>query len=673
MPIFKDKIPLRHELPRLTSARCFFSVGRMSNSHAARTAEQVLREFFGLETFRGLQEPVIRSVLAQKSALAVFPTGAGKSLCYQVPALLLDGLTLVVSPLIALMKDQVEKLQSLGIPAARVDSTLADDEVEEIFSKIHAGELRLLYLSPERLAASAFRKRLKGVKIPLLAIDEAHCISEWGHNFRPDYLKIAALSRRLGVGCILALTATATSGVARDIRKGFRIAKSAHYQADLHRPNLQLRITACTDGEKDALLVEKLRDSRGPVIVYATTRNDTERIATMLQKEGFAAKSYHAGLTPEMRTLAQDGFMGNSTMVIVATIAFGMGIDKADIRTIIHYHLPKCMEGYCQEIGRSGRDGLPAHCELFACAADTRTLENFIHGSTPSRAALKNLLDRILRLAVPGRSFAISPYELAVTHDMREETVRTVLAYLELDGIISRSGSFHCHLRVKPLRTLDQIVAGCAKKEQLLVRKLFGAAESAYGSLHFKLYEIATSTGISREKSLQIITDLADAGDIRLEQRGLREVFLMNKKWDASIAPVIENITDRFEARAQFEFARIRSVVKYAESRKCRVRFISDYFGMKSQAPCGVCDLCQGGKPLRMPDRSTAPVPADEWSAMLALREENHAALGTPLQLARFMCGIHSPAAYQARLQNRGEFGMWRNHRFTTILQMLEA
>ena len=645
----------------------------MSNSDAARTGEQVLREVFGLEAFRGLQEPVIRSVLEQKSALAVFPTGAGKSLCYQVPALLLDGLTLVVSPLIALMKNQVEKLQGRGIPAARIDSTLADDEVEEIFSNIHAGKLRLLYLSPERLAASAFRKRLKGAKIPLLAIDEAHCISEWGHNFRPDYLKIAALSRRLGVGCILALTATATSGVARDIRKGFRIAKSAHFQADLHRPNLQLRITACTDEEKDALLVEKLRASRGQAIVYATTRNDTERIATMLQKEGFAAKSYHAGLTPEMRSLAQDGFMRNTTRFIVATIAFGMGIDKADIRTIIHYHLPKCLEGYSQEIGRSGRDGLPSLCELFACAADTRTLENFIHGSTPSRASLKNLLDRILRLAVPGGSFAISTYELAVTHDMREDTVRTVLAYLELDGIISRSGSFYCNLRVKPLRTLDQIVAGCAQKEKSRVRKLFGAAESAYGSLHFKLYEIAASTGISREQALQIITDLADAGDIRLEQRGLREVFLMNKKWDAVIAPVIENITTRFEARAQFEFARIRLVLKYAESRKCRVRFLSDYFGVKSQAPCGVCDLCCGGKPLRMPDRPTAPMPAEEWSAMLALRDEHHAALGTPLQLARYLCGIHSPAAYQARLQNRSLFGMWQNHRFTTILQMLEV
>jgi len=210
-----------------------------------------LRHHFGMEDFRAGQEAAIRSLLEKRSALAVFPTGAGKSLCYQLPALLLDGLTLVVSPLIALMKDQVEKLRARDIAAARIDSTLADDEVEEVFAGIESGAIRLLYISPERLAGSGFRRRLKGISISLLAIDEAHCISEWGHNFRPDYLKLAGWCRRLRVPRVLALTATATPAVARDIRRGFRIARADHFQTPLYRPNLRLGVTACAAADKD--------------------------------------------------------------------------------------------------------------------------------------------------------------------------------------------------------------------------------------------------------------------------------------------------------------------------------------------------------------------------------------------------------------------------------------
>ena len=633
----------------------------------------MLRDTFGIAEFRSGQQAVIQALFEGKSALAVFPTGAGKSLCYQLPALLFEGVTLVISPLIALMKDQVEKLRSLGIGAARIDSTLADDEVEEVFAQLARGELRLLYISPERLAGSAFRKRLKGIRIPLMAIDEAHCISEWGHNFRPDYLKIARLSRRMGVARILALTATATTAVARDIRRGFRIAAAAYFQADLHRPNLLLTVTACDEWEKDGLLLEKLRTIAGPVIVYATTRHATETIATMLQRQGFAARAYHAGLTPEVRAAAQDAFMQNTTRIVVATIAFGMGIDKPDIRAVIHYHLPKCLEGYSQEIGRAGRDGQSAHCELLACADDTITLENFIHGSTPSTQTLKNLLDRILRLAAPGRMFAVSPYDLTLSHDLREETVRTVLAYLELAEIIQRSGSYYDYFRVKLLRPMDRLLAGRPAREKTLIRKLIGAAESRFGSLHFRLYEIAEKTGIPRDKTAELLTALAAAEDLRLEQRGLREVYQMSKSWTGEIAPVIADFTTRFESRAGFEHDRIRAVLAYAEARTCRSVQLAKYFGRKNAAPCGTCDLCRGTKPIRLGAYRAPEIPDDEWAVMAALRAEDHAALGTPLQLARFLCGISSPAATKARLQQRPEFGLWQHQPFPDIARMLEA
>lgn len=634
---------------------------------------RVLLATFGISEFRGAQEAVIHALFDGKSALAVFPTGAGKSLCYQLPAVMFDGVTLVISPLIALMKDQVEKLGSLGVGAARIDSTLADDEVEEIFAQLFRGEIRLLYISPERLAGSAFRKRLKGLRIPLMAIDEAHCISEWGHNFRPDYLKIARLSRRMGVSRILALTATATPAVARDIRRGFRISTAAHFQADLHRPNLQLTVTACDEWEKDGLLIEKLRSIAGPVIVYATTRQATERIATLLQRQGFPARAYHAGLTPEVRAAAQDAFMQNTTRIVVATIAFGMGIDKPDIRAVIHYHLPKCVEGYSQEIGRAGRDGQPAHCDLLACAADTLTLENFIHGSTPSPQALKNLLDRILRLASPGRLFAVSPYDLTLSHDLREETVRTVLAYLELADIIQRSGSYYDYFRVKLMRPIERILAGYPAREKALIRKLVAAAESRFGSLHFKLYEIAEQTGISRDQTAERLTALAAAGDVRMEQRGLREIYQMSKSWTGEIPAVIADLTRRFESRAGFEHERILAVLAYAESRHCRAVALARYFGRKQAVPCGTCDLCRGAKPVRLGAYQAPGIPDDEWALMAALRAENHAALGTPLQLARFLCGIPSPAASKARLQQRAEFGLWQQHPFAGIARMLEA
>jgi ATP-dependent DNA helicase RecQ len=639
----------------------------------AESLRNVLRGSFGIDSFRPGQEQVIRSLLDGRPALAVFPTGSGKSLCYQLPALMLDGLTLVISPLIALMKDQVEKLRRLGIGAARVDSTLADDEVEEIFNSITSGEIKLLYLSPERLAGSAFRKRLKGMRIPLLAVDEAHCISEWGHNFRPDYLKIARMARRMGVERVLALTATATIPVMRDIRRSFRIAAADSHRTGVLRPNLRITINPCGNHEKDIRLMEILRETEGPVIVYATTRQATEEIATMLVKHGFSATSYHAGLDPDLRASTQDSFMQNTTKIVVATIAFGMGIDKPDIRAIIHYHLPKSLEGYSQEIGRAGRDGQPARCEMLACAGDTRVLENFIHGSEPSPQALRNLLDRVLRLAAPGRLFALSPYDLSLSHDMREETVRTVLAYLELDGIIHLRGSYHDYFRVRLIHGMDKVLAGRPARERSFVSRLLGAGDSAFGSLHYRLQEIAERTGIPREKASETLLALAEAGDIRLEQRSLRSVYQTDRNWTGAVSKVIADLSCRFESRAAHEHRRIRDVTGFVQGRKCRAVMLSDYFGQRAAPPCCVCDICRGRKPVK-PAPSAAPqISDDQWAAMSALRAENHAALGTPQQLARFLCGIPSPAARKAKLHLRPEYGIWEHHRFSDVRSMLEA
>jgi len=332
--------------------------------------QQTLEQTFGFEAFLPGQGDVIRAVLAGRSALAVFPTGQGKSLCYQLPALHLSGLTLVVSPLMALMKDQVDFLVSRGISAARLDSSLDFNEVTAIYEQLNNNQLKLLYVAPERFANERFIGLISRLKLSLLVIDEAHCISEWGHNFRPDYLKLAELATAFAVPAVLALTATATPQVSSDICRSFSIAESDYIQTGFYRPNLSLMFSPAGD-PKQALLQQLSENPPGPTIVYVTLQKTAEKVATVLEKSGYTARAYHAGLKNELRQEIQDWFMASDTAIVVATIAFGMGIDKDNIRYVYHYNLPKSLENYSQEIGRAGRDGQPSTCIMLGTRAGT--------------------------------------------------------------------------------------------------------------------------------------------------------------------------------------------------------------------------------------------------------------------------------------------------------------
>jgi ATP-dependent DNA helicase RecQ len=304
----------------------------------------ILARTFGHAAFRDGQEAVIQTLLAGRSTLAIFPTGAGKSLCYQLPSLLMNGLTVVISPLIALMKDQVEVLRSRGIAAARLDSSLTAAETAGVYDSIRSGTLKLLYIAPERLVNEQFVARLRQTRVAVMAVDEAHCMSEWGHNFRPEYLRLAHVARELGISPVLALTATATPHVAADIRRAFCIAESDHVQTSFLRPNLRYRITPCSAGERLGVLTSRLLERREPAIVYVTLQKTAEEVAAHLRKSGLEALAYHAGLPDEQRHDAQDAFMAGRVDTIVATIAFGMGIDKANIRGVYHYNLLKTLE-----------------------------------------------------------------------------------------------------------------------------------------------------------------------------------------------------------------------------------------------------------------------------------------------------------------------------------------
>ncbi|HEV7215950.1 MAG TPA: ATP-dependent DNA helicase RecQ, partial [Chloroflexota bacterium] len=367
-------------------------------------SDTLLRDTFGLLEFRPGQRHVITALLDRGAALAVFPTGGGKSLCYQLPALQLDGLTLVVSPLIALMKDQIDFLARRGIAAARLDSTLTAAEVRDLSEQVRAGRLKLLYVAPERFANERFVELLRRVTISLFAIDEAHCISEWGHNFRPDYLRLAQTARELRVERRLALTATATPAVVRDICARFAIPPDCAVVTGFFRPNLELQLRATTKA-REALLLQHLQERPwGPTIVYVTLQKTAERIAAFLTAAGLPARPYHAGIDTEARSAVQDWWMASDRGIVVATIAFGMGIDKADVRYVYHFNLPKSLESYSQEIGRAGRDGEHSVVELFASLDDVGVLENFAYGDTPSVEALHSLVEDILAM---GAAFAV--------------------------------------------------------------------------------------------------------------------------------------------------------------------------------------------------------------------------------------------------------------------------
>lgn len=558
-------------------------------------AVAALQKHFGFSGFREGQGEVVDAVLAGQDAVVVMPTGSGKSLCFQLPALMREGSALVVSPLIALMKDQVDALHDRGLPATFINSSLADSEVSRRLAGIRDGEFKLVYIAPERFRSPRFLEALGSIKVSLFAVDEAHCISQWGHDFRPDYMRLRAAIEAAGNPQVIALTATATRYVRDDIVDQLKLRSPKTFVTGFDRPNLTLDVVHTTREEHKITHLKNLAATYegGSGIVYASTRKAVEQTARKLADSGLRAVAYHAGMPDEQRSRVQEDFMTGRSQIIVATNAFGMGIDKADIRFVAHYQLPGSIEAYYQEIGRAGRDGLPATCTLFFNYADKRTQDFFIEGSYPP----PDLIEQVYRtLADTGlQQIDLSVSEIAKRADLSNDmAVQSSLYILEKAGHIERGSKGEHQSAVKLLMSPTEARAKVGDRESKARTALFGLI--GYAQLSEK-----------RESELNLSAFAAflgrDEADVRLGLRQLagndiisfvparriRGVTMVD--WPP-VKKLRINPTE-LSRRAAHERLKLREMIEYCYASTCYRAFVLDYFGdMRHQRHCGKCGNC---------------------------------------------------------------------------------
>ena len=557
----------------------------------------VLKQYFGYDEFRPGQLKAIDTIVAGRDTVVVLPTGGGKSLCYQVPALMLPGLTVVISPLISLMKDQVDALVKRGIPATFVNSTLTSGEVSERMSRVYRGETRLLYLAPERFAFGDLADRLSKVGVSLLAVDEAHCISEWGHDFRPSYLRIGNIRDKLRARSTMALTATATPRVRSDIVNNLELSDPEVIVTGFDRTNLTYYVApARSDDDKDELLVRFLREREGLAVVYASTRKAVERIAELLRKNRISAAAYHAGLDDDHRHEVQESFMKEKVRAIVATNAFGMGIDKPNVRLVVHHAMPGTLEAYYQEAGRAGRDRAPAEAILLHAFRDRFTHEFFIKAAHPDRAIVEAVYKRLQkgadaegRVELDAATIARGVPGKASVRDI-EAAIRLLVAKDAVIGHSERSSLVHVRLLATPERIKKELGED-AKLDLYLLRTLWRrAGDRLYDGAVVDAADFPPGYGgargvTSRLDGLQnrqfVVWHHTEPGSRLSRPDHPLEFFRID--WQAQAR------------RLAADMSKLDAMQKYAYSSKCRREFVLRYFGDPAAKPrCTGCDNCLG-------------------------------------------------------------------------------
>ncbi|WLG62757.1 RecQ family ATP-dependent DNA helicase [Pseudomonas sp. FP1762] len=606
-----------------------------------------LEQVFGYPQFRPGQEAAVSAVLAGRSAAAIFPTGSGKSLCYQLPALLLPHLTLVVSPLLALMQDQLAFLKSRGISAGSIDSAQSREDANDVMARARSGELKILMISVERLKNERFRNFLQQVPISLLVVDEAHCISEWGHNFRPDYLKLPDYQRQFNIPQALLLTATATPKVIADMQAKFAIAPDDVVTTGFYRPNLNLLVEPVRGQDKRQRLVEWMTERPGqPSIVYVTLQKTAEHIAEHLQRNGIQAEAYHAGLPHDQREDIQRRFMAGQSNCIVATIAFGMGIDKSDIRNVVHFDLPKSIENYSQEIGRAGRDGQLSDCLVLANRDSLNVLENFVYGDTPERDGIHYVLEE-LKASVPDGQWEFLLGPLADQSNIRSLPLKTLLVQLELRGLIAPRYAYYAEYRFKYLLEPEALLQRFEGERRDFVAAIIRTSTRARTWATVDFEAMFSQYSAERNRVVTALDYFQEKGWVELESKQMTEVYSLLQSDFASDALSAE-LHEYFTRHEQTEVARIHAMLEVFATERCLGYRLAEYFG-DHNAPerCGHCSVCHG-QIARLPEPPPLPPLVDKNFAQLCgefihRHEQQTGRIPSAERLTRFLCGISVP------------------------------
>ncbi|CAG9973803.1 unnamed protein product, partial [Clonostachys byssicola] len=588
-----------------------------------------------------------------------------------------SGITIVVSPLIALMKDQVDVLKKKGIAAELLVSSNDWSETKQIYDSIRQGTLRILYCAPERLNNEGFVESMTRVKggVRLVAVDEAHCISEWGHSFRPDYLKVARFVQEINAERVICLTATATPKVADDVCKAFNISADGVFRTSPYRPNLRLEATPLASGaEKKKLLFEYLETHPGSSLVYVTQQKQAEDLARVLQQKNLSADYFHAGRKADEKKLVQDKFMASKVRIIVATIAFGMGIDKSDLRNVIHWDLPNTVEEYCQQVGRAGRDGKQSYCMLYLCPNDCKIKESFIRGDMPSRRSVQSLLEEIFndkRDAAPGDTFKVSHASQSSEFDIRQSTLGNIYASLELRFNLIRA--ITPEYNTYKFEETPRYVSALKANKSVEAKAVLQFAKKAKKYYGIDLKAATNATGASRNDIVRLLNDLSNSGVIQLTVGGVEQKYKVLSRLphtETEIDKLVGKVYEDLEKREKQALDRVQGVLDFLASPTCFARFIAEHFGMSlpdGKTSCGHCTPCFTGTSMHLPTTKLKTLDQSQVRAVLAatkIRDD-------PLFLARVAFGISSPRATKSKLSKHAIFGSMADDDFEVCYHML--